>query len=135
MQLFLAEQFTQTMLEEEVRSQEHQFYLAKVAHEWAGYCKLSRRQHPQLPSTLPAMEIARFYAMPPFVGKGVGKRMMEFVLSEAMGMGMQQVWLGVWERNHRAIQFYESFGFSIFSQQSFLLGQDLQNDWLMYRLL
>jgi ribosomal protein S18 acetylase RimI-like enzyme len=45
------------------------------------------------------------------------------------------VWLGVWEKNDRAIRFYEKWGFEKFGETDFLLGDDLQQDWLMRKVL
>jgi ribosomal protein S18 acetylase RimI-like enzyme len=45
------------------------------------------------------------------------------------------VWLGVWKENHRAIKFYERWGFEIFAEQEFILGNDHQIDWLMKKTL
>jgi len=45
------------------------------------------------------------------------------------------VWLGVWEKNNRAISFYKKWGFEKFGEHSFTLGDDIQNDWLMKKEL
>jgi ribosomal protein S18 acetylase RimI-like enzyme len=41
------------------------------------------------------------------------------------------VWLGVWEKNLRAIQFYKKNGFVEFDQHLFILGDDPQTDIMM----
>jgi ribosomal protein S18 acetylase RimI-like enzyme len=41
----------------------------------------------------------------------------------------------VWEHNQRAIDFYTRWGFEKFGDIDFLLGNDLQNDWMMQRPL
>jgi diamine N-acetyltransferase len=41
------------------------------------------------------------------------------------------VWLGVWERNARAIAFYEKHGFIVIGEQPFMLGLDEQRDLVM----
>jgi ribosomal protein S18 acetylase RimI-like enzyme len=41
--------------------------------------------------------------------------------------------LGVWEHNPRALAFYKRWGFEIVGRQAFLLGQDLQQDFVMVR--
>jgi ribosomal protein S18 acetylase RimI-like enzyme len=46
-------------------------------------------------------------------------------------MGARTIWLGVWERNARAIAFYHKQGFVQAGTQRFLLGDDLQTDWVM----
>ena len=45
--------------------------------------------------------------------------------------GYEKVWLGVWEYNKNAIEFYKHMGFKIFSKHSFLLGDDNQTDLLL----
>ena len=41
------------------------------------------------------------------------------------------VWLGVWEENPRAINFYKKNGFVAFDKHLFQLGNDLQTDIMM----
>jgi RimJ/RimL family protein N-acetyltransferase len=43
------------------------------------------------------------------------------------------VWLGVWERNPRAIAFYRKFGFVEVGDKVFPLGTDPQRDIVMAR--
>ena len=45
------------------------------------------------------------------------------------------VWLGVWEKNKRAIEFYKKWGFEKFADHDFILGNDVQKDWLMKKTL
>jgi ribosomal protein S18 acetylase RimI-like enzyme len=41
------------------------------------------------------------------------------------------VWLGVWEENTRAINFYQKNGFVAFDKHIFKLGSDEQTDIMM----
>lgn len=41
------------------------------------------------------------------------------------------LWLGVWEKNDRAIEFYQNHGFSKFGTHPYYIGEDKQTDWLM----
>nr|WP_228115767.1 hypothetical protein [Sphingobacterium faecium] len=45
------------------------------------------------------------------------------------------VWLGVWEENPRAINFYKKNGFEEFDKHVFILGDDEQTDILMKKIL
>jgi ribosomal protein S18 acetylase RimI-like enzyme len=49
--------------------------------------------------------------------------------------GAAAVWLGVWERNPRAIRFYERNGFAAVGDHIFQLGSDPQRDLIMVRRL
>ena len=69
------------------------------------------------------------------LGTGVGNALMKRCVEIAYEMGKRVVWLGVWERNQRAIQFYMRWGFEKFDEHNFVLGDDVQKDWLMKKML
>jgi ribosomal protein S18 acetylase RimI-like enzyme len=132
MQLFFEQQFTRGRLMLEVGRPELHFVLAYVGEEVAGYVKLREgKKQEGIPGN--SLEIARLYALKKYIGAGVGAKLMAESLRLAQEQGKEWVWLGVWERNARAIAFYERWGFEKFSECDFLLGRDVQRDWLMKR--
>ncbi len=135
MDRFLAEQFTKGKLMLEVGQPELQFYLAYVGAEVAGYVKLRDGKVPAESKDQPALEIARLYAVKSKIGTGVGSRLMQQSIDAAKEKNKQIVWLGVWEKNKRAIDFYHKWGFEKFSEQDFILGLDVQRDWLLKKQL
>ncbi len=78
------------------------------------------------------IEIARFYVDRPWQGRGVAHQLMTAVIEEARKRA-KTIWLGVWERNARAIAFYRKCGFRDSGSQPFVLGSDLQTDRVMVR--
>ena len=78
-----------------------------------------------------ALEIARFYVDRNAHGRGVAQRLMQAVKEHARALDCTLLWLGVWERNARAIAFYRKCGFERAGSQPFILGSDLQTDDLM----
>ena len=81
------------------------------------------------------VEIARFYVDQPHHGRGIAQMLMDAVEQNARALGGARIWLGVWEHNLRAIAFYRKRGFVQCGAQPFLLGSDLQTDWVMNRTL
>jgi ribosomal protein S18 acetylase RimI-like enzyme len=81
------------------------------------------------------IEISNIYFLQAFQGKGVGKAMMEYALQYAQENDLPTVWLGVWKENAKALAFYTSFCFRIFGETDFILGNDLQKDWLMFTMI
>jgi ribosomal protein S18 acetylase RimI-like enzyme len=67
------------------------------------------------------------------VGSGIGAALMRAVLDAARRNGRKTLWLGVWERNARAIAFYERWGFEVVGEHVFRLGSDEQTDLIMER--
>ncbi len=136
MDLFLETQFTREQLVHQVGAPRNTFLLAHLDSETVGYARLY--EGAELPPGIAgseAIEISRLYAEQKVIGKGVGKALMEACIDLAREKGKDWIWLGVWEHNHRAIAFYEKMGFGAFDRHIFLLGQDVQYDWLMRRRL
>jgi ribosomal protein S18 acetylase RimI-like enzyme len=132
---FLGEQFTRGRLMLEVGAPENVFLLVYDESTVAGYVKLREGKKLVALENKPAMEIARLYVVKEYIGKGVGKLLMQASLQYAKEQQKEVVWLGVWERNHRAIAFYTTWGFEKFDECDFLLGDDQQRDWLMKKHL
>lgn len=108
-------------------------FLAEHEGELAGYAMLRDGAPPACVPDRSAIEIARLYAGQPWIGAGIGTLLMQRCLVEAAARGRRTIWLGVWERNVRAIGFYQRWHFSIVGSQSFQLGSDRQNDRVMCR--
>ncbi len=76
-------------------------------------------------------EIQRLYVASDWHGKGVAQDLMNACIDEMKRRGSDVVWLGVWERNHRAIKFYKKLGFVELGDHVFRLGSDPQRDIVM----
>lgn len=137
MQLFLDKQFSVEKLEAEIDLPDNYFFIAWEGEEPMGYMRLRYWPNPVydfLPAH-PSLEINRLYATQQAIGKGVGKAMMQFALDFARGQKLAWSWLGVWEKNERAIAFYHRWGFEKAGSHGFVLGTDHQSDWLMVKKL
>lgn len=132
---FMNEQFSMDQLMEEVIKGEDIFYLAEEGEKAVGYIKLrSGDRYPEFGNE-PTLEIARIYVDKSALGKGVGKLLMDQCIAVAESLQKKIIWLGVWEKNERAIKFYAKAGFSKFGEHDFVLGNDVQTDWLMLKKL
>ena len=135
METFMNEQFTLEKLRQEVGEENNFFLVAERYGEAVGYARLREGGNPKELQDLPAIEIARIYSVQSLIGKGVGRALMQKCIELAGERGKQVIWLGVWEQNHHAISFYEKWGFEIFAEHDFVLGNDVQKDWLMKRMI
>ena len=132
MEIFMRETFTREALIAEVGAPGNTFLLAFNKDQLAGYARL--REQPN-DMTLSSIEIARLYAATAMIGKGVGKALMQACIDFAREQQKKTVWLGVWEKNERAIRFYTAWGFEKVGEHDFVLGTDVQRDWIMEKQL
>ena len=81
------------------------------------------------------LEVNRFYVDRPFKGRGLAQALMREAEAIAIAQGARRMWLGVWERNDRAIAFYTKCGFRDCGSHEFVVGTDVQTDRLMEKVL
>lgn len=135
MDKFLQESFSKEILIKEVGASDNIFLLAYENEKPVAYARLRENNNPPELSGISSIEIARIYAVKDAIGKGVGKLLMQECISIAEQKDKALIWLGVWEHNKRAIDFYTKWGFEKFATHIFKLGDDNQTDWLMKKLL
>ena len=109
--------------------------IAESGGALVGYAQLKRGKASALVAGKHPIEIYRFYVDRAAHGTGVAQRLMAETLEAAAEMGGDAVWLGVWERNPRAIAFYTKAGFQDMGTQIFQLGSDRQTDRVLCRPL
>ena len=135
MDKFMNEQFTKEALMKEVGAERNIFLLAYDGGQPAGYVRMRENNIPPELGIKKAIEIARIYAIQSVTCKGVGSALMQKCIDIAMGKKCPVIWLGVWKQNQRAIDFYKRWGFEIFAEHDFILGNDVQKDWLMKKTI
>jgi diamine N-acetyltransferase len=135
MKIYLAKAFSRDQLLKEISDPASTFLLALDEGTVVGYAKLKEGESRSELNGERGIEIERIYTLKDYLGKRVGKLLMQTCLDIAAQRGYKLVWLGVWEYNPRAIAFYEKWGFEKFGSHAFLLGNDLQTDLLMKKKL
>lgn len=123
--------FTVDKMRSELEDSTATFIWAEQQGIPAGYAKLKRGGAEACVSGPKPVQLERIYADPELIGAGVGKTLLHTSTKIAMGEGYQTLWLGVWEHNERAIEFYHRQGFVDVGAQAFLLGNDQQTDRIM----
>ncbi|MCW3079095.1 GNAT family N-acetyltransferase [Segetibacter sp.] len=133
MDLFLKSSLNPEKLREEMSEPDNHFFFAKEADLIVGYLKLSTAVSDEIDGEV--LEIARIYVVKEKLGSGVGKALLEFAISFAKQLNKKTVYLGVWEHNKKAINFYDRFCFTKFGEHVFMVGRDPQTDWLLKKEL
>jgi ribosomal protein S18 acetylase RimI-like enzyme len=131
--VYLAQAFGEPLQRAELTDPQCTVFLAERDGEIVGYAMLREGAPPACVHDTSAIEIARLYAGQRWIGAGIGALLMQRCLVEAAARARRTIWLGVWERNTRAIGFYQRWHFTIVGSQSFQLGTDRQNDRVMAR--
>ena len=93
-----------------------------------GYAQVRRQPPPACVDVEHPVELRRFYIDRAEHGRGVARVLMDEAHAAVRALGGLHVWLGVWERNTRAIAFYRKYGFERVGSHDFFVGSDRQTD-------
>ena len=129
--VYLEEAFTEEQFLEEMEEPSSTFYIAHVEDKLVAYTKLNLIPAQTDVNDPESLEVARLYVLEEFHGLGIGTILMEFAIRFAKQNGKKYLWLGVWEKNQKALLFYENKGFRRFGQHPFPFGDEVQTDYLM----
>ena len=112
-----------------------EFYFAIYSNRIIGYIKLNFGESQTEIKNTNAIEIERIYVLKEFQGKAVGQVLYQKAIQIAEELKATYIWLGVWEKNEKAIRFYKKNGFVEFDKHVFILGTDRQTDIMMKKQL
>jgi len=119
----------------EIQDPSLETWVAEDHGRLVAYVQLRSGTTPTVVNGNSPMEIQRFYVDAGHHGQGLAHGLMEHILTRTAAAGADVVWLGVWEHNPRALAFYRKWGFDVVGDQTFTLGDDLQRDLVMRRVV
>jgi len=128
---YLEEELSIEKLSNELVNAGSEFYLTLLENNVIGYLKLNFGQSQTELKEDNAMEIERIYVLKEFHGKRFGQFLYDKAIQIAKQRNVDYLWLGVWEKNLRARNFYLKNGLVDFDKHLFKLGNDVQTDIMM----
>ena len=131
MQKYLAGAFSVEKLTAELNDKNTEFYFARLHNQVIGYLKINTGASQTELHDENALEIERIYVVKSFQSMGIGKILLDKAIEVALHKKKEYIWLGVWEKNEKALAFYKKNDFVIISEHSFFMGDDEQLDYIM----
>jgi ribosomal protein S18 acetylase RimI-like enzyme len=107
------------------------YYLATHNEKPVGYVKLLLGVVTDQLTDARVVEMEKIYVLQEYLGKGVGKKLMQQSVVAAVHEKYDWMYLGVWQHNTRAIEFYKKFGWEVFGVRKFQLGDNIEDDYIM----
>lgn len=129
--IYIDNAFDSDKLLEELNDENSDFYFVYRDDILVGYFKLNQNEAQTDLKLTESIELERIYVLKQFQGKSTGHWILGEVIELARKEQKNFLWLGVWQKNTRAVEFYERHGFVKFGTHPYYIGQDKQTDWLM----
>ena len=128
---YVLESFSRAQIESELNNRDSTFFIAELNGKAVGYAKLRENSKVDCLKSDDAIELQRIYILEKAKGKGVGDRLMKRCFTEARAKGFKKIWLGVWEKNLAAQEFYKKFGFVKVGELQFPYGDTVGTNFVL----
>lgn len=135
MENYVQDHFNKEKLIRELNNSDIECYVAMLMGRIVGYIKINFGQSQTELKKQHTAEIERIYVLNEFQGNQIGKLLYTKSFEVAIARNATDLWLGVWEKNDKAIGFYKKIGFVAFDKHIFMLGDDKQLDIMMKQKL
>ncbi len=128
------QKFNEQEIEKELSRPFTEFYLAFANDRPVAFTKLRHDSTVKGIEGKKALEIERIYVLKEYQGVKVGKELMDSCIQMAIQNRYEVIWLQVWQRNNKAIRFYQKAGFVVFDTAVFNLALNIEQDDFLMRL-
>lgn len=135
LQPFLRESYDVKKTSRDISDPETYILLAEVNHTIVGFVQAGKMGLPIDTGRRAAREIKRLYVTEVAKGTGIAQALMDASTQWAREEGAQDLYLGVFSQNARAIAFYTRNGFSIVGAYYFMVGKTADDERIMVKTL
>jgi GNAT superfamily N-acetyltransferase len=130
---YATENFTPAKVEAWFRQPCAHTLIALADDRPAGYAHLRHAKVPACVDDPKAIELSRLYLLASAQGGGLGSAMMTVILSQAAALEARTIWLGAYDRNVKALDFYTRHGFVHVGSHAFEFGGVIHADPVLTR--
>ncbi|MEO0982061.1 MAG: GNAT family N-acetyltransferase [Pseudomonadota bacterium] len=132
---FLDRNFSPDIQAKEIADPETDIRVAEAKRALIAYAKIAPLKLPIDAGGRRALELHRIYVHSDRQGVGVGRILLTWTINRARERGAEDLYLGVWSENSRAIAVYESRGFDIVGRYGFPVGGQTDEELIMRKSL
>jgi diamine N-acetyltransferase len=128
---YINEKFGYATVEEELKNSQIKFFIAQANGRTVGFTKIRSDRKGKRLEEKKCLEVERIYVLKEFQGFNVGKELMNMIKQVAREDFYETIWLQVWQKNVKAIQFYQKSGFVAYETTIFHYGSSTHHDFIM----
>lgn len=128
---FLEENFEPDIQAREIRDEAIDIRLALAGERIVGFCKIGPVKLPIEHDPETSLELHRLYVRESTQGVGVGRILLTWAIEQSRAKAMKQLYLGVWEANHKAQAVYAARGFEAVGNYQFAVGTQMDDEIIM----
>lgn len=124
---YINEKFTEAIIKEELADVRNLFHIIYYNNTPAGYSKIILSIRHDNVKVENVTKLERIYLLKNYYSLKLGYQLFEFNVNLSKNNNQKGMWLYVWDKNERAVNFYEKTGFKIIGSHNFFLSKTHAN--------
>ena len=130
---FVSRNYDLEPIEKELNDPENIFHIIYYKDQPAGYSKIIFNKPHPLTGSAAVTKLERIYLLKEFYDLKLGLALFEFIVSLSKQEKQEGIWLFVWIKNERAVNFYKKNGFKVIDHTEFKISATHSNpNYVMY---
>lgn len=133
---FLEQVYSEETVAEEIADETITHRLADDGQRLLGYVKLRApswyADHSEAKNPI---ALGQLYTQPDLTGRGIGAALMDWAVEESIARGHDAIQLSVWSENFGGQRFYQRYGFAKIADIDFLVGEQVDDEFLYEKRL
>jgi diamine N-acetyltransferase len=126
---YLDEHYTVVALTNSLRTENLRTFIAEIDSNAVGFSKT------YLNADDGRFYVASLYVLPEHQGKGVGAMLMKASETFALTFGVDEIWLGVMDKNLPTLAWYKKLGFQFVHEAPFTMGTTTVNHLIGFKTI
>jgi GNAT superfamily N-acetyltransferase len=132
---YVLSEFTIENIRKTIQDTSRVMLIAETGSHLVGCIEIALNEKSPVKLEVDYPEIAVLYVLERFKGKGAGKMLLEKAIQNIKNLGHNAVWLTVYYKNHKALEFYLRNGFKSIGSTYFVMdGNRYKNDVMLKQL-
>ena len=131
LQSFLTKAYSEEVIAEELADPKLSHQVIEHQDQLIAFIKIGPVHVPAKNPAPNAMEIWQIYVRREFISHGLGKSLMDWAFTQFEAARAGEIYVSVFCENHRAIRFYQNYGFQKCGEYRFPVGDHLDLEWIM----
>lgn len=132
---FLTKVYSESAVAEELQRSDLHFQVISKGEQLIAFIKIGPVHVPAENPASDAMEIWQIYVRKEFLGQGLGTQLMNWAEEYFSSLQTSEIYVSVFSENPRAIRFYKRYDFEKIGEYGFVVGNQIDLEWIMRKRL
>ncbi len=122
LKVYCNETFSLKKIEKSLSNPNNVFWIAFVKEVPVGYAKLKLHSTSDFIDSENICQLQKIYVLKDYISMKIGFRLQNMLLEEAITRKFERIWLSVYHKNYRAVEFYKKNSFYQVGNYIFKIG-------------